>query len=67
MFMSIVVLIVICFLYNVIVVRKNIKLLSLECIEIISMPKEKQKKLRKGKNNKKMYYSHKRVKLNLNK
>ena len=38
---------------------------SLECIEIISMPKEKQKILRKGKNNNKMYYSHKRVKLNL--
>ena len=40
---------------------------SLECIEIVKFPLEKQKELRKGSNNKKMYYSHKRVNLNLNK
>tara|TARA_B110000003_G_C16645420_1_gene531817 strand:- start:2572 stop:3624 length:1053 start_codon:yes stop_codon:yes gene_type:complete len=38
---------------------------SIDCIEIINMPKEKQKKMRKGTNKKKMYYSHKRVKLKL--
>ena len=38
---------------------------SLECIEISNLPKEKQKKLRQGVENKKMYYSHKKVKLNL--
>ena len=47
--------------------KKYLNCCSLECIEIISMPKAKQKKLRKGKNNSKMYYSHKRVKLNLQK
>lgn len=38
---------------------------SIDCVEITSMPSEKQKKLRKGVDNKKMYYSHKRVQLNL--
>ena len=38
---------------------------SLECIEISNLPKEEQKKLRQGVENKKMYYSHKKVKLNL--
>ncbi|MBT4881336.1 MAG: rhodanese-related sulfurtransferase [Flavobacteriales bacterium] len=40
---------------------------SVECIEIINLPLEEQKKLRKGTDSKKMYYSHKRVNLNLNK
>ena len=40
---------------------------SVECIEIVNSPLEKQKELRKGTDNKKMYYSHKRVNLNLNK
>ena len=40
---------------------------SVECIEIVSLPITEQKKLRKGTDNKKMYYSHKRVNLNLNK
>lgn len=40
---------------------------SIECIEIVNLPLEKQQILRKGINNKKMYYSHKRVNLNLNK
>ncbi len=40
---------------------------SIECVEILKLPLSKQKKLRKGKENKKMYYSHKRVKLNLKK
>ena len=40
---------------------------SIECIEILKLPLSKQKKLRKGKENKKMYYSHKRVKLKLKK
>ena len=39
---------------------------SIECIEIVQLPLEDQKALRKGKENKKMYYSHKRVKLKLN-
>ena len=38
---------------------------SLECIDVMSLTKEEQYKLRKGIENKKMYYSHKRVKLNL--
>ena len=38
---------------------------SLECVEIFNLPKEEQKKLRQGVENKKMYYSHKKVKLNL--
>ena len=38
---------------------------SLECIEVINLPAEEQKKIRKGTGKKKMYYSHKRVKLNL--
>ena len=38
---------------------------SLECIEISNLPKEEQKKLRQGVENKKMYYSHKKIKLNL--
>ena len=40
---------------------------SVECIEIVNLPIDEQKKLRKGTDNKKMYYSHKRVNLNLNK
>ena len=40
---------------------------SIDCIEVIKKPLKEQKKLRKGKENKKMYYSHKKVKLNLNK
>ena len=38
---------------------------SLECIKISRLSKEKQKSLRKGIQNKKIYYSHKRVNLNL--
>ena len=38
---------------------------SVECIEIVNLPPEKQKELRKGTDNKKMYYSHKRVNLKL--
>ena len=38
---------------------------SIDCIEVLDMPIEKQKKLRKGKDNKKMYYRHKKVKLKL--
>jgi len=40
---------------------------SVECIEIVNLPLDEQKKLRKGRDNKKMYYSHKRINLNLNK
>jgi UPF0176 protein len=40
---------------------------SVECIEVVNLPFEKQKELRKGTDNKKMYYSHKRVNLNLKK
>jgi len=40
---------------------------SLECIEVVHMSLEEQKERRKGIDNKKMYYSHKRVKLNLKK
>ena len=39
---------------------------SLECIEIVNLPVDQQKKLRKGSGKKKMYYSHKRVNLKLN-
>ena len=38
---------------------------SVECIEIASLSEEDRLKLRKGVENKKMYYSHKRVNLNL--
>ena len=38
---------------------------SIECIDIMNLPLEEQKKRRIGADNKKMYYSHKRVKLNL--
>ena len=38
---------------------------SVDCIEIINLPSEKQKELRKGTDHKKMYYSHKRVNLKL--
>jgi len=38
---------------------------SVDCIEIVNLPLEKQKELRKGTDNKKMYYSHKRVNLKL--
>ena len=38
---------------------------SVNCIEIVNLPAEKQKELRKGTDNKKMYYSHKRVNLKL--
>jgi UPF0176 protein len=40
---------------------------SIECIKIINLPTEQQKGLRKWPGKKKMYYSHKRVNLNLNK
>ena len=40
---------------------------SVECIEIIHFPVAKQKEIRKGSAKKKMYYSHKRVNLNLTK
>ena len=38
---------------------------SLDCIEVAKMPSDKRKKLRQGVENKKIYYSHKKVKLNL--
>ena len=38
---------------------------SKECIEIVNLPIDQQKKLRKGTSQKKMYYSHKKVNLNL--
>ena len=38
---------------------------SLECIAVMKLSDEEQYNLRKGKENNKMYYSHKRVKLNL--
>lgn len=40
---------------------------SIECMEIVDLPLEEQKLLRKELGQKKMYYSHKRVNLNLNK
>ncbi len=40
---------------------------SIECIETSKYSKEKQKELRKGVSNNKIYYSHKKVKLNLKK
>jgi len=40
---------------------------SIECIEIAKMTEEKRKQLRQGVENKKIYYSHKKVKLNLKK
>tara|TARA_B100000902_G_scaffold59100_1_gene66102 strand:+ start:761 stop:1807 length:1047 start_codon:yes stop_codon:yes gene_type:complete len=40
---------------------------SVDCIKVMKLPLEKQIELRKGKEKKKMYYSHKRVKLNLKK
>ncbi len=43
------------------------KCCSIECIEISKCSKEKQKELRKGVSNNKIYYSHKKVKLNLKK
>ena len=39
---------------------------SVECIKMIHLPIDKQKEIRKGSGKKKMYYSHKRVNLNLN-
>ena len=41
------------------------KCCSIDCIEIANMPEEKRKNLRQGVENKKIYYSHKKVKLNL--
>jgi UPF0176 protein len=38
---------------------------SIECIEVINLSKEERLKLRKGVDNKKMYYSHSKVTLNL--
>ena len=38
---------------------------SIECIEISNLSTEQQKEIRKGSGKKKMYYSHKRVNLNL--
>ncbi len=40
---------------------------SLECMKIQNLSQEKQKELRKGVDNKKKYYSHKRVTLDLGK
>ena len=40
---------------------------SVECIEVVNLPVDLQKKLRKGSKKKKMFYSHKRVNLNLKK
>ena len=45
---------------------KHQKCCSAECVEIINLPIEKQKELRKNSVKKKMYYSHKRVNLNSN-
>lgn len=39
---------------------------SIECIDIIKLPKHQQKEIRKNSGKKKMYHSHRRVKLNLN-
>ena len=39
---------------------------SIECIEIITLSEEQQKKIRKNSVKNKLYYSHKRVNLNLN-
>ena len=39
---------------------------SKKCIEVLNLTSEQQKKLRKGRENKKMYHSHKKVKLNIN-
>jgi len=38
---------------------------SVECIEVANMSEDQRKELRKGVENKKIYYSHKKVKLNL--
>ena len=38
---------------------------SVDCVEMAKMPEKKKKLLRKGVENKKIYYSHKKVKLNL--
>ena len=38
---------------------------SVECIEVANLPEEQRLKLRKGVENKKMYYSHSKVNLNL--
>ena len=40
---------------------------SVQCVEVIKLPKHEQKLLRKKSTKKKMYYSHKRVNLNLKK
>ena len=40
---------------------------SIDCIEVVNLPVNLQKKLRKGSDKKKIFYSHKRVNLNLNK
>ena len=40
---------------------------SIDCINVVNLTSEEQKQLRKGKENKKMYYSHKRVNLKLKK
>ena len=38
---------------------------SVDCVDVAKMPEEKRKLLRKGVENKKIYYSHQKVKLNL--
>tara|TARA_X000001036_G_scaffold35134_1_gene28580 strand:- start:429 stop:554 length:126 start_codon:yes stop_codon:yes gene_type:complete len=38
----------------------------MECIEMVILPDSIQKELRKGSGKKKMYYSHKKINLNLN-
>ena len=40
---------------------------SIECIEIVKLPLDEQKKLRQEKDKRSIYYSHKRVNLKLNK
>ena len=47
--------------------QKHLGCCSIECIDIAKMPDDQRKKLRKGVETKKIYYSHKKVKLNLKK
>ena len=41
------------------------KCCSLDCVKVVNLPIEEQQNLRKQEINKKMYYSHKRINLNL--
>ena len=45
--------------------KKHENCCSKECMDVVKLPLEDQKSLRKGSGKKKMYYSHKKVKLNL--